>query len=74
MISDAQRQAIADALEGTSGIYDQGICDQHGIELEELEFIAEQMGVVRCVVCGWWISIDETVPFDDGYACEDCVE
>jgi len=73
-LSLQQKQAIADALEGSSGIYDNSICEQHGIDIVELEELAESLDVVRCVVCGWWVSRDETVPFDDGFSCEDCVE
>lgn len=63
------RQAIADALEGTSGIYDAGICEQHGIEMEELETIASDFGLERCEACGWWVERDELNAEGE---CEDC--
>lgn len=70
-MEDATKQAIADALEGSSGNYDGGICEQHGIELGELECIAGEMGVIRCECCGWWVAADETI---DGATCDDCID
>lgn len=70
-LSDVQKQTIADALEGSSGTYDNAIAEQYGLELEELEAVADGMGVVRCECCGWWVATDET---QDGATCLECVE
>ena len=62
------KQAIADALEGTDGRFDEAIREQHKLELLELQTLAAEMGVVRCKECGWWVAESE-IP---GGQCAGC--
>lgn len=61
MISEVDRQAIADALTDTRGQYDAGIMEQHGINREELAVIAYEYGnLAWCQGCSYWVSLLET--------------
>lgn len=65
-----QKADIVEHLNGTSGVYDQSICEEHGLEMHELEELCEQEGLVRCEgECGWWVERDDC---DDELVCSEC--
>ena len=64
---------ITQKLSGTSGIYDSGICEEHGISNEELEELMVDAGYERCSECEWWCETSELVDDEsEPCPCDSC--
>lgn len=69
-LSDAEKNEIAEGLNGTSGVYDATFCEKFKITPEVLEQVLEEKEIERCESCGWWCEASE---MEEGN-CEDCRE
>lgn len=59
-LTDAQRQGIADALDGTTGIHDAAIAARYDRTVEEVREIAANLDVLWCKGCSHYVSWGET--------------
>lgn len=60
-------------LANTSGANEAELCDQFGIELEDLEKIMLNANWERCPECDWWCECGELVDEEsEPCACEQC--
>lgn len=71
-LSEAVKQGIADAMEGTDGYPEAGIAQQHGVLIEEVWVICAEFEVVRCIECCVWVAMAETTIVDEAIVCADC--
>lgn len=66
-------QEIADELVGTSGWYDHGYCEEHGITHDELVEGVSEM-IFSCECCGWWVELEEMNDDNGEQVCTECLE
>ena len=73
-LTQEQKRKIHDTLIGTSGINDNAVCEEYGLELEDLEELCEELELKRYADCEWWTETDELADDDedDEGRCESC--
>ena len=74
-LSPEKKQAIVAELAGTSGVYDSGVAQEHGIDVSDLDAIMEEAEHVRCSCCDWWVELHETLHDEsesEEHVCSDC--
>lgn len=72
-LSEEDKKKIVERLAGSAGIDESAICDEYGIELEDLEDLMVDSGYERCSECEWWCETGELVGEDcEVQPCDSC--
>ena len=63
-LSIDQKQQIADELRGSSGTQVCQLAEDYNCDVHDIEAAAEEIGVLECQCCNWFVDEDELADYD----------